>query len=358
MTTEDNILEGDQTNPNTHNSELLSNGVKTPIEEPILQEAETAEVTPFARRIAGPVALLLIFIASGTATLTYLWGTAPAGASQTAAAAQATGPDPFGDITLQGESAYVLDLTTGRVLFSLNPDVQLPLASLTKVAMALAVSQVLPPDAIITIPYDTAPKGSAERLAAGQKWSVQDVINFTLVASSNGGADILAAAADGDIRAAYPQAPAGKATLWRMNDIARELGLTNTYFLNDNGLDISTTQAGAYGSARDVAKLFAYASQNAPSVFAGTERGGLLITSLGGEKTSAINTNQALGSIPGLVMGKTGLTDLAGGNLAIVFDIGPARPVVAVVMHSTESGRFEDMKKLVAAAVAAVNSGR
>ena len=319
----------------------------------------TPEPTSGARRLAGPLTLLLIFFASGTATMAYLSdASASAQTSQAAAAAQAAIPDPFAGIMLQGESAYVLDLATGHVLFSQNPDVQLPLASLTKVPMALAVSGVLPPDAIITIPYDTAPKGSAERLAAGQKWSVQDVVNFTLIASSNGGADILAAAADDDIRAKYPQAPAGSATLWRMNDIARNLGLTNTYFLNDNGLDISTTQAGAYGSARDVAKLFAYAATSSGQIFAGTTRGGLLLTSVSGAQTSAFNTNLALGSIPGLVMGKTGFTDLAGGNLAIVFDVGPAHPVVAVILHSTEDGRFDDMKKLVAATVAAITTGR
>ena len=65
-------------------------------------------------------------------------------------------------------------------------------------------------------------------------------------------------------------------------------------------------------------------------------------------KTSAFNTNEALGELPGLIMGKTGITDLAGGNLGIVFEVSPNHPVVAVVLGSTRDGRFEDMKKLVA----------
>jgi len=312
-----------------------------------------------AQRFAGPVALLCIFCTSAVCATVYFSASGnPVAAAQTAAAATPTTPDPFANISLQGESAYVLDLTDGHVLFSSNADVQLPLASMTKVATMLAVSQVLPPDSLIKIPYDTAPKGSAERLAAGQTWRVQDVINFTLIASSNDGADILAQAADADISAKYPQAPVGSATLWRMNDIARSLGLANTYFLNDNGLDISTTQAGAYGSARDVATLFAYAATSAPDVFAGTTQDGVLLTSVDGEQTSAFNTDKALGAIPGLVMGKTGYTDLAGGNLGIVFNVGPGHPVVAVVLHSTETGRFDDMKALVSAAVTAVSEGR
>ncbi len=332
--------------------------METPIEKPITQ-VEVSPVPEPVQRFIGPLALALIFAATATSTVLYLSGDTPVRAAQTAAAASAvTGTDPFINISLIGQAAYVLDLSNGHVLYTQNPDVQLPLASLTKVPMALAVSEVLPADSVIKIPYDTAPAGSAERLAAGQEWRVQDIFNFTLIASSNGGADILAAAADEGIRARYPQAPSGSATLWRMNDIAHQLGLSNTYFLNDNGLDVSTTQAGAYGSARDMAALFAYASKNASSVFAGTTRDGLLLTSISGAKTSAFNTNLALGSIPGLVMGKTGFTDLAGGNLVIVFDVGPAHPVVAVIMHSTESGRFDDMKKLVDATIEAVGQGR
>ena len=325
--------------------------------EPLNDAKEVPERSNL-QRVMGPLALALIFCASATGAVVYFSSDTPLEVAQTAAAATTSAPDPFAGIALQGESAYVLDLTDGHVLYELNQDTQLPLASMTKVATVLAVSEVLPADSLIKIPYDTSPPGSAERLAAGQTWKLQDVINFTLIASSNGGADILAAAAEDDIRAKYPQATLGSATLWRMNDIAHELGLTNTYFLNDNGLDISTTQAGAFGSARDVATLFAYAATSSPEVFAGTTQNNMLLTSVDGAHTSAFNTDLALSAIPGIIMGKTGYTDLAGGNLGIVFDVGPAHPVVAVVLHSTEEGRFDDMRKIVAASIAAVSAGR
>ncbi len=304
-------------------------------------------------RFRGPIILFALFCASACTTVLYL-SSASASQGQTAAAAY-TIPDAFQQISLEAESVYVMDLTSGRVLYEKNAGVQLPLASLTKVALALAVTEVLPADYVITIPYDTAPRGSAMRLGKGEAWKVRDVVNFTLIASSNSGAEILASAADESLRAVYPDAPRGSATLWRMNDMARSLGLTATYFLNVSGLDISTTQAGAYGSARDMAKLFSFAATNHLAAFAGTTQGGILLTSENGATTSALNTNQALGSIPGLVMGKTGLTDLAGGNLAIVFDVGVGHPVVAVVMHSSEKGRFEDMKTIVAAAMEATS---
>jgi D-alanyl-D-alanine carboxypeptidase len=306
----------------------------------------------------GMFALALIFVASSAFTFAFFADqTRAERVQEQAVAVQESVNDPFTSVSIIARSAYVQDLATGRVLYALDVDVARPLASLTKVMTALTAAQVLPLESTITIPFDTAPPGSAERLGKGQVWRVDRVIDFTLIASSNGGAAILAQVADESIRARYPQAPhtsSMSATIWRMNDFARELGLLSMSFANPSGLDENTTTAGAYGSARDVGALFAYAASTSPDIFAGTTQSDMVLYSENGVKTSAFNTDTALDTIPGIVMGKTGYTDLAGGNLAIVFEIGPAHPVVAVVLGSTLQGRFEDMKKLVAASTEAV----
>lgn len=307
----------------------------------------------FTTRTIGLIALTLLLLTGTVVGFEYAKNAAGSSISQGAAAAGAY--DAFADMSLQAKAAIVIDIKTGKTLFARNPNAQLPLASLTKVPLALTVAEVLGSNDVLTIPRDTAPKGSAERLAAGEKWRVQDIIDFTLVASSNGGAEILAEAADKTLHERYPQSPEDSATLWRMNDLARSLGLSRTYFLNVHGLDLSMSLAGAYGSAHDMAALFAYAASANPSLFSGTARNDMLLTSTdGASQTSAFNTNEAQGAIPGLIMGKTGFTDLAGGNLAVVFDIGIAHPVVAVVLGSTRDERFEDMQKLVAAARSSV----
>lgn len=303
-----------------------------------------------------------MFVASGFFTASYLQHTPPAQVAtehtptQQSAAVAATlqfAPVPdeaFASISLIGKAAYVMDITDGRVLYQLNPDAQLSLASITKVPMALAVAEVLASDMQIVIPEDTATPGRDERLAQGDVWYAGDVIDLTLTASSNGGAEVLAKIADEPLRMKYPQAPRGQATLWRMNDLARQLGLTKTYFLNVSGLDESTTQSGAFGSAHDVAILFSYASMHFHDVFSATTKPSFSLTSINGATAYVVNTDRALDAIPGIIMGKTGYTDLAGGNLAVVFDAAPNHPVVAVVLGSTEQGRFEDIKKLVNAA--------
>jgi D-alanyl-D-alanine carboxypeptidase len=261
-------------------------------------------------------------------------------------------PDSFASVHLEAQSAYVYDISHQRVLYTLNPDTERPLASLTKVAMALAVSEVLQPDTILTIPG-----GMSQILVPDTTWSVHDILDFTLVASSNQGADVLSDAANDALHRNYPESPAVGATVWRMNAIAKELGLTSMYFINDNGLDVSTTHAGAYGSARDVGTLLAYAASTTPATFAATAHSIMTFRNSSGQTATAINTDTALGAIPGIIMGKTGFTDLAGGNLGVVFDAGIGRPIVVVVLGSTQQGRFDDMRQLVLAATDAIAHG-
>lgn len=249
--------------------------------------------------------------------------------------------------------AIVVDTTAGTTLYEKNADAQLPLASLTKVPLALAVKDVLPRESLVTLPTSATPGSIGDILPKGTRWSVQDLMDYTLVASSNDGAEALAEAADEPLRVMYPEATPGKAALWRMNDIARSLGLAHTFFLNVSGLDESPTLSGAYGSARDVASLFSYASLTAPAIFTKTGESQITITDTNNEIAHVTNTNDALPAMSGLVMGKTGYTDLAGGNLAVVFDVAGHR-ITAVVLGSTREGRFVDMTALVAATGAAL----
>jgi D-alanyl-D-alanine carboxypeptidase len=55
---------------------------------------------------------------------------------------------------------------------------------------------------------------------------------------------------------------------------------------------------------------------------------------------------------PDLLLSKTGYTDLAGGNLVIVYDAGINHPIAIVVLGSTEDGRFTDVSQLIAATLA------
>ncbi len=324
-------------------------------------QPETPDTVTNPEQSPAPLGRALLIVAAAIVIVVAfaLFSPAPERDEQSAAAVSAI--DAFAGLSLEAKSAVVVDMATGETLYEKNAEAQLPLASLTKATLALVVAEALPLDSIITIPYYASGAGSDAHLLKGERWRLSDVIDFMLIESSNNAAGILAEAGNARIRELYPDAddslPYG-ATLWRMNELAKTLGLTQTYFLNVSGLDLSSTQAGAYGSARDMAKLFAYAASAQPGVFAGTARNGLLLTTANGDAQTVVsNTNDTQGTIAGLIMGKTGLTDLAGGNLAVVFDVGLSHPIVVVVLGSSEDGRFVDMRKLVEATRVSLSSG-
>lgn len=297
----------------------------------------------------------LIFVSAGFGMYTYLSDTAVASSETQVAAVAATNhvreaaDAAFAAVSVQAQAALVVDVTDNVVLYAYNPAIQLPLASITKVPLVLAVSEALPMTSTMTLRYGVDGSGSTDTLPPGSQWVTKDLMNFTLVGSSNDGAEALAHAADEPLRVRYPDAPAGGAAVWLMNKLAKDLHLKHTYFLNPTGLDETGTLSGAYGSAGDMALLFAYAASTSPDLFAATSLESVTITAVDGRTATASNTDEAIGDIPGLIMGKTGYTDLAGGNLAVVADMAPGHRIVAVVLGSTREGRFTDMRTLVAA---------
>ena len=161
--------------------------------------------------------------------------------------------------------------------------------------------------------------------------------NFTLAVSSNDGAYAIATAASPNF-------------VEKMNEKAKILGLSSMRFYNPTGLDESLTKSGAYSSASDVAKLFSYTLQKHPEIFNATRDARFTTSSLDKIKHTAVNTDEEINNIPGIIGSKTGFTDMAGGNLAIVYDASINYPIVVVVLGSTYDGRFDDVRALVRAA--------
>lgn len=326
---------------------------------PTLQPTPEISAGSRASRAVAVFILTLVFALSGLTAYGYLDTADIVAGAQPATVARAVPPAPsaFASLQLAAQGAIVLDATSGQTLFAQNADVQLPLASITKVALVLAISEVLPSSSLMTVTDALPATGTTGAIPAGSRWHVQDIVDLTLVGSSNGGAELLSRAADEPLRVRYREALGGSAAVWLMNRIAREHGGTDMYFLNPSGLDESATQSSGYGSARSVAALFSYAASASPDLFAATARKEVSITSQEGRAVVARNTDDALDAIPGIVMGKTGYTELAGGNLAVVFEISGHR-IVAVVLGSTKDGRFSDMRAIASAAQEAFSPNR
>ncbi len=259
-------------------------------------------------------------------------------------------PDFFADIPLEAKAAIVWDARDNRVLFAKNEKVQLPIASLAKIMtayMALGAGE-----AIATVSRQAVGEEGDSGLLVGEKWNLPDLVKLTLVSSVNDGADSIAAAWVGAEKTKGNEASFVDA----MNAQARNFGLSQTYFLNETGLDISTETAGAYGSAEDIAKLFYKTVTAYPAIFEATSRLELTAYSLERKKHVVTNTNGDVEKITGIIASKTGFSALSGGNLAVIIDAGLNHPVVITVLGSSFNGRFSDVEKLVAAAILAVSN--
>lgn len=248
---------------------------------------------------------------------------------------------------LHAESAIVYDPATGRILFEKNAEMELPLASLTKLMTADVVLARENPETSVVISSDHTAEVNDKGdmgLRAGQLWSVGELVRYGLFASSNNA--MLAAAAAASID--------GTSTVDAMNARARELGLTESHYYNPTGLDINAELSGGYGSARDVAVLASDFYAHNPAFFEVTMRPDASFGP-GGEQVLAEPTAAPIEDIPGILGAKTGYTDLALGNVVAVFDVELGHPLVAVVLHSTEEGRFDDIRTLIEAARSARN---
>jgi D-alanyl-D-alanine carboxypeptidase (penicillin-binding protein 5/6) len=173
---------------------------------------------------------------------------------------------------------------------------------------------------------------------------MQNLADLTLIESSNDGATALGARAGSTV---LPDEDPNAVFVQAMNLKAEELGLTKTYFKNSTGLDISETQAGAYGSARDVALLMEYIITNVTDAVALTNTDVTTINNKNGDYHLVKNTNEVVNDIDGLIASKTGYTLLSGGNLVVAVNVGLNRPVVVAVLGSSYDGRFADTMELI-----------
>ena len=205
----------------------------------------------------------------------------------------------------------------------------------------MTAMNVLSPSDTITISNEAlAPEGDAG-FVVGERWKASDLINYTLMVSANDGAHAIALAAgakEGMTNAEFIQ---------QMNDEAGKLGMNEKSVLHrryrarcllDDGRSI--------WPARDVATLITTFLRTHPDLIESTREESKTFISESGLTHDAENTSDVTGVLPGGFAQKTGYTDLAGGNLAVIFEPILGRPVAAVVLGSTMEGRNTDMQAL------------
>ncbi len=147
---------------------------------------------------------------------------------------------------ISAKSGILMEQSTGEVLYELNPDERLQIASVTKTMTMLLIMEALESgkislsDMVTTSEYAASMGGSQVFLEAGEQMSVDDMLKAIAVASGNDAAVAMAEFISGSEPAFVEQ----------MNKRAEALGCLNTHFINCNGLDETEEH---YSSAKDIA---------------------------------------------------------------------------------------------------------
>lgn len=151
--------------------------------------------------------------------------------------------------TNHAQAAALIDVTSGRVLYSKNGDERLRIASLTKIMTAIvAIEHGKLDDRVKVSKNAFAKEGSSIFLKLGEEMTLENLLYGLMLRSGNDAATAIAEHVGGT----------EEGFVLLMNEKAAGLGLTNSHFMNPHGLDHDEH----YSSANDVAKLTAYALKN------------------------------------------------------------------------------------------------
>ena len=219
-------------------------------------------------------------------------------------------------------AAYLMEASTGRVLYEKDADTALNPASITKIMTLLLGFEALENgnvgwDDLVHISEKAwRTGGSTMFLEVGTKVPYGDIITGISVASAN----------DGCVAIAEYLYGTEEAFVQQMNKRAQELGLTNTRFSNSHGLHAENH----YMSARDIAVLSNYLIEHYPKILEIES-----MTEFTFDGRTQANRNPLLGVFPGADGLKTGWTEEAGYCLVGTAIQNDMR-LISVVLNTTD----------------------
>lgn len=219
-------------------------------------------------------------------------------------AEEETGGEGAGSVTVTAPSVFLMEASTGKVLYEKDADTRRPPASVTKVMTilliydALSAGKIHKEDVVTTSEYAASMGGSQVFLEAGEEQTVDTLLKCIVVSSANDACVAMAEYISGTEEAFVQQ----------MNERARGLGMENTVFKNCNGLDTD----GHVTTARDIALMSRELITKYPDVYEYTKIWMDTIvhkTKKGEEEFGLSNTNKLIRQYSyatGLKTGSTG----------------------------------------------------
>jgi len=257
----------------------------------------------------------------------------PAGTSPAVAAEDGGGAAAGMETT--AESAVLMDAATGAVLWSKEPDKELPMASVTKIMTQLLANEALEKAEIslkdrVTVTENAWKMGGSQiYLEPGEEMSMKEMLIAVAVGSAN----------DASVAVAEHIAGSEEAFVELMNRRVKELGLKHTRFANCNGLPAEEPH---YTSAYDMAVILREALKHPiyreySSIYRYDLRGGDFVL---------WNTNKLLKWYRGVDAGKTGWTNEAKYCLASTAERDGLRLITVVLGTPEVRSHFRESIKI------------
>ncbi|NBI84691.1 D-alanyl-D-alanine carboxypeptidase [Lachnospiraceae bacterium] len=255
---------------------------------------------------------------------------------------------------LYAQSAVLMDAASGRVLFEKEGETVRPMASTTKIMTCiLTLENGNLDDEVEVSDYAASMPDVQLHIRKGEHYRLKDLLCSLMLESHNDSAVAIAEHIGGSVE--------GFAQM--MNDKAREIGCTDTYFITPNGLDaqedIMTEDGGVKTvmhstTARDLALIMSYCIKQSPqkeSFLEITRTPSHSFSNIEGKRSFSCNNHNAfLQMMDGALSGKTGFTGKAGYCYVGALEREGKTFVVALLAcgwPNNKSYKWSDTKKLM-----------
>lgn len=205
--------------------------------------------------------------------------------------------------SLNAISACLMDADTNRVLYGKNENEVRAMASTTKIMTLIVILENANLDDIVTISQNAARQPDVQlNVNTGEEYVLRDLLYSMMLESHNDVAVALAEHVGGSVE--------GFAQM--MNGKAKELGLSDTYFITPNGLDAQDERGKHSTTAVELAKIASYAIKNEKFVEIINTRSYSFAEVHGKRHFTVNNKDLFLDMMNGAIGIKTGFTGEAG----------------------------------------------
>lgn len=238
-------------------------------------------------------------------------------------------------LSLSGKRAVIMDMDSGKVIYSKNAKTKCHNASTTKLMTAIvAVEKNKSLKKKIRISSNASNvTGVRLGMSTGDRYYLRDLLHAMLLPSANDCAIAVAEGTSGSVNKFMKE----------VNKKAKKIGCKNTHFGTPNGLRSSKKH---YTTAYDLALIMRYAYNN-DTIRKILSKKQYSFKSIGGRYHSVTSTNHLLNSKDYYCVGKTGSGWTAKYCFAGVYTYKGHSYVIVTLGSAGDGERFQDARKMI-----------